>query len=56
MLGIDYMGKHKGGKGGTILNMSSLAGVTSVGLLPVYGSSKYAVIGFGVDIEVIYNP
>jgi len=50
------MGKHKGGKGGTILNMASMAGVTSVGLFPVYSSSKYAVIGFDVNIEVIYIP
>jgi len=56
MLAIDYMGKHKGGKGGTILNMASIAGVTSTGLFPVYSSSKYAVIGFSVSIEVIYIP
>lgn len=49
------MGKHKGGKGGTIVNIASLAGLTSCfPLCPVYSSSKYAVVGFGVNVEVIY--
>ncbi|KYN20171.1 15-hydroxyprostaglandin dehydrogenase [NAD+] [Trachymyrmex cornetzi] len=54
MLGMDYMGKHKGGKGGTIVNIASLAGIYPLFLLPVYSSSKFAVIGFSLNLEVIY--
>lgn len=48
------MGKHKGGKGGTIVNIASRAGIDPFILCPVYSSSKYAVVGFGLCLEVIY--
>ncbi|KAG5337333.1 PGDH dehydrogenase, partial [Acromyrmex charruanus] len=55
MLGMDYMGKHKGGKGGTIVNIASLAGIFPFFLCPVYSSSKYAVVGFGLSLEKFYD-
>ncbi|KYN00936.1 15-hydroxyprostaglandin dehydrogenase [NAD+] [Cyphomyrmex costatus] len=55
MLGMDYMGKHKGGKGGTIVNVASLAGIYPFFLCPVYSSSKYAVVGFGLSLEKFYD-
>ncbi|XP_012532170.2 15-hydroxyprostaglandin dehydrogenase [NAD(+)] [Monomorium pharaonis] len=55
MLGINYMSKHKGGKGGTIVNISSISGIISYPLRPVYGSSKSAVVGFGLNLEKLYS-
>lgn len=54
LYGIDYMGKHKGGKGGIIINIASLAGLGCFPICPTYSSSKYAVVGFGINLEVIY--
>ncbi|XP_036140704.1 15-hydroxyprostaglandin dehydrogenase [NAD(+)] isoform X2 [Monomorium pharaonis] len=55
LFGLDYMGKHKGGKGGTIINVASLAGVNPFPLCPVYSSSKFAVVGFALNIEKFYS-
>lgn len=46
MLGMEYMRKDKGGKGGLILNMSSLAGIFPVNYTPAYAASKHGVIGY----------
>lgn len=54
MLGLDYMGKHKGGKGGTIVNIASTAFLDPFYICPVYTSSKFAVAGFSLALEVIY--
>jgi 15-hydroxyprostaglandin dehydrogenase (NAD) len=41
------MGKHKGGKGGIIINVSSVAGLGPVGgYCPIYASTKHALLGF----------
>ncbi|KAI4494058.1 hypothetical protein M0802_009325 [Mischocyttarus mexicanus] len=46
-LALDHMGKHNGGKGGTIVNIASIVGVsTEFGPAPVYTATKHAVIGF----------
>ncbi|XP_036140705.1 15-hydroxyprostaglandin dehydrogenase [NAD(+)] [Monomorium pharaonis] len=55
LLGLDYMGKHKGGKGGTIVNMASIAGIRTTGVYPVYSSSKFAIVGFGRNLEKLYD-
>ncbi|XP_011176027.2 uncharacterized protein LOC105208006 [Solenopsis invicta] len=55
MLGINYMGKHKGGKGGTIVNIASITGIISYPLSSVYGSTKAAVIGFSLNLEKFYD-
>ncbi|XP_043465832.1 15-hydroxyprostaglandin dehydrogenase [NAD(+)]-like [Leptopilina heterotoma] len=55
LLTLDCMGKHKGGKGGTVVNVASIAGLTTLGSLPVYSGTKYAVFGFSKGIEIFYN-
>ncbi|XP_046601370.1 15-hydroxyprostaglandin dehydrogenase [NAD(+)]-like [Neodiprion lecontei] len=45
LLGFQYMGKDKGGKGGTIVNVASIAGLIHAPLFPIYVGTKCAVIG-----------
>ena len=40
------MGKDKGGSGGTIINMASIAGLKVLPFGPAYSASKNAVVGF----------
>ncbi|XP_071632086.1 15-hydroxyprostaglandin dehydrogenase [NAD(+)]-like [Temnothorax longispinosus] len=54
LLALDYIGKHKGGKGGTIVNIASMAGLGPFYACPVYCSSKHAVVGFGSSLERSY--
>lgn len=42
---IDRMGKHKGGKGGVIVNTASILGLKNIGM-PIYCSTKHAVVSF----------
>ncbi|XP_021000823.3 uncharacterized protein [Parasteatoda tepidariorum] len=44
-LAYQYMGLDKGGKGGSIVNTSSIAGHTANPLCPIYTATKHAVIG-----------
>jgi 15-hydroxyprostaglandin dehydrogenase (NAD) len=46
LLGLQYMGKDEGGKGGVVLNMASIAGLGPFAYSPVYVATKHAVIGF----------
>ncbi|XP_055687580.1 15-hydroxyprostaglandin dehydrogenase [NAD(+)]-like [Lutzomyia longipalpis] len=47
MLAMDYMRKDQGhGKGGIILNVSSVAGLTPMSMIPFYCASKHAIIAF----------
>ncbi|XP_064611804.1 15-hydroxyprostaglandin dehydrogenase [NAD(+)]-like [Liolophura sinensis] len=45
-LAIDHMSKHRGGKGGIILNVSSMAGLMTTHLSPVYCATKHGVAAF----------
>ncbi|XP_046435126.1 15-hydroxyprostaglandin dehydrogenase [NAD(+)]-like [Neodiprion fabricii] len=45
LLAFRYMGKDKGGKGGTLVNVSSAAGLAPAMPFPIYGGTKHAVIG-----------
>jgi short-subunit dehydrogenase involved in D-alanine esterification of teichoic acids len=51
------MGKDKGGKGGVVVNNSSILGLAPFAGSPVYVATKHAVIGltrsFGVSIACI---
>jgi NAD(P)-dependent dehydrogenase (short-subunit alcohol dehydrogenase family) len=47
------MGKDEGGKGGVVVNISSILGLAPYAGFPVYATTKHAVIGltrsFGVS-------
>ncbi|KAL0107569.1 hypothetical protein PUN28_014704 [Cardiocondyla obscurior] len=46
LLGIQQMRKDSGGKGGVVVNISSIAGLQAVSQLPVYSATKHAVVSF----------
>lgn len=43
---IECLSKTQGGRGGTILNISSIAGLNSFYGIPAYVASKHGVVGF----------
>lgn len=45
-LGLQYMSKENGGQGGSIINMSSIAGLVPAAHQPVYSATKFGIIGF----------
>ncbi|XP_016841512.1 15-hydroxyprostaglandin dehydrogenase [NAD(+)] [Nasonia vitripennis] len=51
---IARIGKHKGGKGGVIVNIASTAGIVS-GVLPVYCATKHGVVGFTRTLQMSYG-
>jgi 15-hydroxyprostaglandin dehydrogenase (NAD) len=55
LLGFQYMGKDKGGKGGVVVNIASILGLAPMAGCPVYAGTKHAVIGitrsFGVSTD-----
>lgn len=55
LLAFDYMGKHKGGKGGVIVNIASVVGLHEAYFLPIYSASKYAVLGFSKSLASMYD-
>jgi len=46
------MGRHKDGKGGTIVNMSSIIGLQGNPLAPIYAGTNFAVVGFTSSLLV----
>jgi len=46
------MGRHKGGKGGTIVNMSSIIGLQGNPLAPIFAGTNFAVVGFTSSLLV----
>ncbi|CAL1675055.1 unnamed protein product [Lasius platythorax] len=54
-LALDHMGRYKGGKGGVIVNISSIAGLTMFPVIPVYTASKYAVLGFSQSLAGLHD-
>lgn len=51
LLAMDLMSKHKGGKGGTIVNISSIVGLKPFKMCPVYCASKHAVMAFSLSLQ-----
>jgi hypothetical protein len=41
LLGLKYMGKDEGGKGGVVVNMASVASLTSSKSFPIYFAIRY---------------
>ncbi|KMQ90121.1 15-hydroxyprostaglandin dehydrogenase, partial [Lasius niger] len=54
-LALDHMGRHKGGKGGVIVNISSVAGLFMYLPAPIYTASKHAVLGFSQSLAGLYD-
>ncbi|XP_029175316.1 peroxisomal hydratase-dehydrogenase-epimerase-like [Nylanderia fulva] len=55
LLGIQQMRKDSGGKGGVIVNISSIAGLQAVSQLPVYSATKHAVVSFSRSFAQPYH-
>lgn len=54
---IDIMSKENGGKGGVVLNVSSIAALYQDHILPVYFGTKSAVLQFSncIGVRFIYD-
>lgn len=52
LTGVDRMGKHHQGKGGVVVNVSSIFGLKPQPAFPVFTASKYGVYGFTKAMEV----
>ncbi|KPJ17679.1 Alcohol dehydrogenase 1 [Papilio machaon] len=50
MKAVRHMRKDEGGEGGTIVNISSTAGLCKYTFLPIYGGSKGAVLHFSQSL------
>ncbi|XP_011882863.1 PREDICTED: peroxisomal hydratase-dehydrogenase-epimerase-like [Vollenhovia emeryi] len=55
LLGVQQMRKDSGGKGGVIVNISSIAGLRAVSQLPVYSATKHAVVSFSRSFAQPYH-
>lgn len=60
LIGIDLMRKDLNeksninkNKGGTIINIASIAGLRPVFFIPVYSGTKHAIVGFTRSLTVI---
>ncbi|GAB1864435.1 15-hydroxyprostaglandin dehydrogenase [NAD(+)] [Camponotus japonicus] len=54
-LAVEHMGKYKGGKGGVIVNVSSVLGLSVFPAAPVYTASKHGVLGFSQALAGLYD-
>lgn len=56
---IDYMGTDRGGRGGIVINVSSIVGLDPIFSTPAYAASKHGILGLtrclGVKIYKIYK-
>ncbi|XP_046629100.1 uncharacterized protein LOC124309478 [Neodiprion virginianus] len=55
ILGLQHMGKDKGGKGGVIVNTASIYGLDPGPWLPVYGATKHGVVGLSRSFGLPYH-
>jgi len=55
LLGLQYMGKDEGGKGGVVVNISSILGLAPYAASPVYVATKHAVIGLTRSFGLPYH-
>ncbi|KAF4518619.1 hypothetical protein B566_EDAN005944 [Ephemera danica] len=46
LLGIRFMGKERGGRGGTVINIGSNTSMRPYVSAPIYSATKHAVLGF----------
>ena len=52
MLAFDYIGKHKGGNGGVIVNIAFIVALYPFLYMPMYCASKLAVLRFSQPLAV----
>ncbi|XP_034834947.1 15-hydroxyprostaglandin dehydrogenase [NAD(+)]-like [Maniola hyperantus] len=52
MKGLDHMRTDQGGSGGTIINISSGAGIAKFSIVPMYCGSKAAILQFGRSLAI----
>lgn len=55
LLAIDHMGKHKGGKGGVVVNIASIIGLSLFPMCPVYCGTKHYVVAFSRCLQDNYH-
>jgi len=55
LLGLQYMGKDQGGKGGVVVNIASILGLAPLAGAPVYVATKHAVIGLTRSFGLPYH-
>jgi len=55
LLGLKYMGKDKGGKGGVVVNIASILGLAPLAGSPIYVATKHAVIGLTRSFGLPYH-
>lgn len=56
-VGIDHMSIEKNGKGGTIVNIASVVGLSPFFNLPAYTASKHAIVGYTRSLsDPIFEP
>ncbi|KAM7358199.1 uncharacterized protein ACRADG_003256 [Cochliomyia hominivorax] len=46
LIALNYMDKSKGGRGGIIVNISSVAGIETTGMFAIYSAAKHGVTAF----------
>ncbi|OXU22678.1 hypothetical protein TSAR_001143 [Trichomalopsis sarcophagae] len=55
LIAIEHMGKHKGGRGGVVVNVASVIGLLNCHVLPVYSASKHAIVSFTRSMKSNYD-
>lgn len=53
MHAVERMGIHRLGKGGVVVNIGSIFGLTNTSVIPVYNATKHAVVSFVRSLKVI---
>ncbi|CAI5642873.1 15-hydroxyprostaglandin dehydrogenase [NAD(+)] [Oreochromis niloticus] len=53
-LALEHMNKSKGGQGGVIINVSSLAGLGPLLTAPVYSATKHGLVGFTRSVAAAF--
>lgn len=55
MFALNHMDKSKGGRGGTIVNISSVAGIEPLGMIAIYSAAKHGIAAFSRAMAVNLN-